>query len=118
MLYRDMMVLQAWFSPAFPIGAFSYSHGLETAIQEGLVSEKASLTRWISYLLTDGSGWNDSLFLKAAYEKSEGANDLCLSFCSSKERYKETIELGAAFTRSVNSSYKICLLYTSDAADE
>ena len=56
MLYRDMMVLQAWFSPAFPIGAFSYSHGLETAIQEGLVSEKASLTRWISYLLTDGSG--------------------------------------------------------------
>ena len=54
MLYRDMMVLQAWFSPAFPIGAFSYSHGLETAIQEGLVSEKASLTRWISYLLTDG----------------------------------------------------------------
>ena len=109
MLYRDMMVLQAWFSPAFPIGAFSYSHGLETAIQEGLVSEKASLTRWISYLLTDGSGWNDSLFLKAAYEKSEGANDLCLSFCSSEERYKETIELGAAFTRSVNSSYEMKL---------
>ena len=109
MLYRDMMVLQAWFSPAFPIGAFSYSHGLETAIQEGLVSEKASLTRWISYLLTDGSGWNDSLFLKAAYEKSEGANDLCISFCSSEERYKETIELGAAFTRSVNSSYKMKL---------
>ena len=109
MLYRDMMVLQAWFSPAFPIGAFSYSHGLETAIQEGLVSEKASLTRWISYLLTDGSGWNDSLFLKAAYEKNEGANDLCLSFCSSEERYKETIELGAAFTRSVNSSYKMKL---------
>ena len=42
-------------------------------------------------------------------EKSEGANDLCLSFCSSKERYKETIELGAAFTRSVNSSYKMKL---------
>ena len=109
MLYRDMMVLQAWFSPAFPIGAFSYSHGLETAIQKGLVSEKASLIRWISYLLTDGSGWNDSLFLKAAYEKSEGVNDLCLSFCSSKERYKETIELGAAFSRSVNSSYNMKL---------
>ena len=49
------------------------------------------------------------IFLKAAYEKNEGANDLCLSFCSSKERYKETIELGAAFTRSVNSSYKMKL---------
>ena len=85
MLYRDMMVLQAWFSPAFPIGAFSYSHGLETAIQEGLVSEKASLTRWISYLLTDGSGWNDSLFLKAAYEKNEGAND-CLLYTSPSPR--------------------------------
>ena len=36
---RDMMVLQAWFSPAFPTGAFSYSHGLETAIHEGLVTD-------------------------------------------------------------------------------
>ena len=103
--YHDMMVLQAWFSPAFPTGAFSYSHGLETAIQEALVSDKDSLTEWIACLLTYGSGWNDCLFLKAAYEMGDEVNDLCLSFCTGEERYRETVELGAAFTRSVNISY-------------
>ena len=103
--YHDMMVLQAWFSPAFPIGAFSYSHGIETAIQEAMISEKDSLTEWIACLLTYGSGWNDCLFLKAAFEMGEGVNDLCLSICTGEERYRETVELGAAFTRSVNTSY-------------
>ena len=79
------MVLQAWFSPAFPTGAFSYSHGLEAAIQHGLVSDKDSLTRWISCLLTSGSGWNDGLFLKAAYEGISDVNSLCLALCSSRE---------------------------------
>ena len=99
------MVLQAWFSPAFPTGAFSYSHGLEAAIQHGLVSDKDSLTRWISCLLTSGSGWNDGLFLKAAYEGISDVNSLCLALCSSKERYQETIELGKSFSRAVNCSY-------------
>ena len=31
-LYR----LLAWMSPAYPVGAFSYSHGLETAVEEEL----------------------------------------------------------------------------------
>lgn len=99
------MVLQAWFSPAFPTGAFSYSHGLEAAIQHGLVADKDSLTRWISCLLTNGSGWNDGLFLKAAYEGISDVNSLCLALCSSKERYQETIELGKSFSRAVNRSY-------------
>ena len=99
------MVLQAWFSPAFPTGAFSYSHGLEAAIQHGLVSDKDSLTRWISCLLTSGSGWNDGLILKAAYEGISDVNSLCLALCSSKERYQEIIELGKSFSRAVNGSY-------------
>ena len=103
--HNDIMVLQAWFSPAFPTGAFSYSHGLEAAIQHGLVSDKDSLTRWISCLLTSGSGWNDGLFLKAAYEGISDVNSLCLALCSSRERYQETIELGKSFSRAVNCSY-------------
>lgn len=103
--YRDMMILQAWFSPAFPTGAFSYSHGLETAIQDGLVSDAASLTSWISYLLAHGSGRNDALFIKAAYDGNEDANALCLALCAGKERWLETLELGQAFCRVVNASY-------------
>lgn len=103
--YRDMMLLQTWFSPAFPTGAFSYSHGLETAIQDGLVTDAASLTSWISCLLAHGSGRNDALFIKAAYEGDDGANALCLALCAGKERWQETRELGQAFCRVVNASH-------------
>jgi len=103
---RDMMILQAWFSPAFPIGAYSYSHGLETAIQYGLITDEVSLQSWISTLLLYGSGRNDGLFIKAAYEAEEEANALCLALCASKERWQETTELGQAFSRVANTSYQ------------
>lgn len=103
---RDMMVLQAWFSPAFPTGAFSYSHGLETAIHEGLVIDALSLRSWISTLLLHGSGRNDGLFIKAAYEGDEEANALCIALCASKERSQETRELGQAFSQIVNANYQ------------
>ena len=103
---RDMMILQAWFSPAFPIGAYSYSHGLETAIQDGLITDEVSLQSWISTLLLYGSGRNDGLFIKAAYEAEEEANALCLALCTSKERWRETTELGQAFSRVANTSYQ------------
>ena len=103
---RDMMILQAWFSPAFPIGAYSYSHGLETAIQDGLITDEVSLQSYISTLLLYGSGRNDGLFIKAAYEAEEEANALCLALCASKERWQETTELGQAFSRVANTSYQ------------
>ena len=38
-LYR----LMAWLSPAYPVGAFSYSHGVETAVEEGFIKDRVSL---------------------------------------------------------------------------
>ena len=104
-----MMILQAWFSPAFPTGAFSYSHGMESAIQDKLVTDAISLKSWIALLLSHGSGRNDGLFLKAAYEDVAEANKLCLALCGSKERLCETTELGQAFSRVVNASYNVKL---------
>ena len=103
---RDIMILQSWFSPAFPIGAFSYSHGLETAIQDGLITDEVSLRSWISTLLSYGSGRNDGIFIKETYKGEEGTNVLCLALCTSKERWQETTELGQAFGRVVNTSYQ------------
>ena len=103
---RDMMILQAWFSPAFPTGAFSYSHGVETAIQGGLITDGQSLQSWIATLLRHGSGRTDLLFIKAAYEGEQEANALCLALCASKERLQETTELGQAFSRVANTSYQ------------
>tara|TARA_B100001057_G_scaffold458475_2_gene507767 strand:+ start:97 stop:714 length:618 start_codon:yes stop_codon:yes gene_type:complete len=104
-----MMTLQTWFSPTFPTGAFSYSHGMESAIQDNLVKDASSLQSWIDLLLNHGSGRNDGLFLKAAYEGVDEANGLCLALCGSKERLRETMELGQAFSRVVRASYDVKL---------
>ena len=104
-LSQDIMVLQSWFSPAFPIGAFSYSHGLETAIQQGQVADNASLAAWIDCLLRFGGGWNDALFIKLVYDEGPAINTLCLALSSSSEREQETTELGRSFVRTLNASY-------------
>ena len=107
--YRDMMILQAWFSPAFPTGAFSYSHGLETAIQNGMIYDEKTLQDWIAALLSHGSGWNDALMIKAAYEGEAGVNALSLKLSAGRERLQETAELGQAFIRAVNASHGVGL---------
>src|SRR6202008_259156 len=58
-LYR----LMTWLSPAFPVGAFSYSSGIEWAVEAGDVIDAASLRDWLSAMLTDGPGLCDSIFL-------------------------------------------------------
>jgi len=61
------LTLQTWMSAAFPTGAFSCSHGLETAIADGRIDNASSCHDWIAGIMQYGSGWNDSLFLCAAY---------------------------------------------------
>ncbi|WP_299428041.1 urease accessory protein UreF [uncultured Shimia sp.] len=97
----DILTLTQWFSPAFPVGAFTYSHGLEWAIDAGEVVNPEQVVMWITDVLQHGAGWNDSLFIGAAYSVS--ADDLCeidalnCAFAASAERLKETRLQGAAF---------------------
>ena len=65
--------LQAWLSPSFPIGAFSYSHGIEYAVEAGLVRDAASLREWLAVALEQGAGRTDALLLAAAYHAIEEA---------------------------------------------
>src|SRR6187402_1146288 len=58
-LYR----LMTWLSPSFPVGAFSYSSGIEWAVEAGDITDAASLKDWLSSMLTDGSGFCDGIFL-------------------------------------------------------
>ena len=62
-LYR----LLAWLSPAYPIGAFSYSHGVETAVEEGFIKDRASLAGWLQSVLADGTGRVDGALFAAAW---------------------------------------------------
>jgi urease accessory protein len=59
--------LFAWLSPAMPVGAYSYSHGLESAVEAGRVAEAAALRAYIDTVLRHGSGRQDALWLRAAY---------------------------------------------------
>ena len=62
-LYR----LLAWLSPAYPIGAFSYSHGIETAVEEGFIRDRVSLETWLRSVLLQGTGAIDGALFAAAW---------------------------------------------------
>ena len=59
--------LQSWLSPNFPNGAYSYSHGLERAVEAGYVYDRASLVDWLDADLCHGSGRNEAIFFSEAY---------------------------------------------------
>jgi urease accessory protein len=100
-----LLRLMTWLSPAFPVGAFGWSHGLEAAIAEGLVRDAESARGWIAALIGRGSGWNDLVLFASAYraamEQDEAAvaevGDLALALAGSAERRAETAALGEAF---------------------
>jgi urease accessory protein len=69
-LYR----LMAWLSPAYPIGGFSYSHGVETAVEEGFIINRASLVVWLQTVLGAGTGRVDGALFAAAWRAAEIRN--------------------------------------------
>src|ERR1700747_3852699 len=50
-LYR----LMTWLSPAFPVGAFSYSSGIEWGVAAGDITDAASLRDWLAVMLAGGA---------------------------------------------------------------
>jgi urease accessory protein len=66
-LYR----LLAWLSPAYPIGGFSYSHGVETAIEEGFIVNRPSLVAWLQTVLAAGTGRVDGALFAVAWRAAE-----------------------------------------------
>ena len=62
-----LLRLQSWLSPAFPTGAYSYSHGLEWAVEAGYISDRKSLVDWLDADLCYGSGRNEAIFFSEAY---------------------------------------------------
>jgi len=100
-LYR----LQAWLSPSFPVGAFSYSGGLEWAVEVGDVTDADTLRRWIGVVIAEGGGLCDAVFFAAAHRAVTNEDgralgevaELAAAFAPSKERHLETTAQGDAF---------------------
>lgn len=104
-----LLRLMAWMSPAFPVGGFSYSGGLEKAVEDGRVRNATELSGWVETLLLHGSLWNDAVFLAQAWRCSQDAlalsetADLGRALAGSAERYRETVLLGDAFVSAAGA---------------
>ncbi len=108
-LYR----LMTWLSPAFPVGAFSYSSGIEWAVEAGDIVDLTTLQDWLSVMLTDGPGFCDAVFLAHAHRAASAADnatlrdvaELAAAFAPARERHLETAAQGRAFIEIARAAW-------------
>lgn len=104
-----LLRLMAWLSPSFPVGGFSYSHGLERAVHDGLVADSKDLAAWLETLVEMGSGWNDAVLFAESWRRARQAGDLdeiaalAEALAGSRERHTETMLQGAAFLKAASA---------------
>jgi urease accessory protein len=106
--------LLAWTSPSFPIGAFSYSHGLEAAVAAGTVHDRASLEAWTCAMVRHGSGRIDADLLRDAYRAAAARDAAAIATVNRRgAAYRATAELalesaqqGAAFVAAYDAAWR------------
>jgi urease accessory protein len=103
---KDFLTALQWLSPAFPIGSFAYSHGLEWAISAGHVTQEAELLEWVRDLVQFGSGRNDAFLVSLGYQAHDiqalrDLNAHALALSASRERQAETVFQGQAFVKTL-----------------
>jgi urease accessory protein len=105
----DLQKLLTWLSPAFPVGAFAWSAGLETAIVERRLHDRASVEAWIAGNLAHGGIRTDAILLAHAWRGADDAQalrelaDLCLALTPARERHDETTITGDAFATAAKA---------------
>ncbi|MCC2098876.1 MAG: urease accessory protein UreF [Hyphomicrobiales bacterium] len=125
---RAQIALQAWLSPAYPVGAYAYSHGLETAIEKGAVSNAGNLEGWLDDILHHGSGWNDALLIAEAFRLADASKKeadagaladlarLASAITGTAELQQESLQQGQAFLEVTRKAWPHPLLDTLTAA--
>ncbi len=105
--------LMTWLSPAFPVGAFTYSHGLEWAVEDGTVTSAAMLSEWLFQILRHGAGRSDAILLVAAFRAAADGRaedlleiaELAYALQPSKERRLESGAQGRAFATAIADTW-------------
>ncbi len=113
-LYR----LMTWLSPSFPVGAFSYSSGIEWAVEAGDIGNAADLRGWLASMLADGPGFCDGVFLAHAHRAASsdddaglrGVAELAAALVPSRERHLETSAQGRAFVEIARAAWNCASL--------
>lgn len=108
---EGLLKLAAWTSPSFPVGAFAYSHGLEWAVEAGLVTDAESLLAWAAHLIAAGAPRQDAVLLARAYRQVDDGSalletaELAAALKGTAELAQETVVQGGAFLRTVRAAW-------------
>lgn len=102
------LTLVQWLSAGFPVGAFSYSHGLERAVHDEDLHDAPGFSDWLHDVLAHGTGRNDAILLSEAHrtencDRLRDLDALARAMCPSRERLMETDLQGAAFCKTVSA---------------
>lgn len=108
-----LLKLLTFLSPAFPIGAFSYSHGIEWAIDSGSIRNADALRAWLTDVLQVGSAWADAVIFTEAFRAAAAADlprlqavaELASALSPSCERHLESTAQGHAFLETISVSW-------------
>ena len=108
-LYR----LMTWLSPQFPIGSYTYSHGIEQAVEAGYVTNAASALAWIEDVASHGAGRSDAILLHHAHAAAMAADaarlaevaELAAALQPSAELALESQSQGRAFLDTIAKSW-------------
>ncbi len=113
-LYR----LMAWLSPAYPVGAFSYSSGIEWAVEAGDIKDAETLRGWLALMLEKGGGFCDAVLFAHAHRAATSGDGNALravaehaaALAPTKERHLETTAQGAAFVEATRAAWPCAAL--------
>jgi urease accessory protein len=108
-LYR----LMTWLSPSYPVGAFSYSSGLEWAVECGDIASADIMRSWLAVMMTDGAGFCDGVLFAHAHRAVQSgaaaelraAAELAVAFAPARERFLETTAQGRAFVDATRAAW-------------
>ena len=109
----SILRLMTWFSPSYPVGAYTYSHGLETGVANGDIKDVDTAYDWLETIITSGAGKSDVIFLNEAYnailnndhDALAQAAEMSAAFCSSQEIELESTAQGRAFISVTEQSW-------------
>ncbi|MDB5413884.1 MAG: urease accessory protein UreF [Rubritepida sp.] len=106
----DLYRLMAWTSPAYPVGGFSYSHGIEMAVEEGRITDRAALLRYIESVLRSGAGRVDAVLFAHAHRATDDAAldeiaELAAAWRGTAETALEATQQGGSFASVTVSAW-------------
>ena len=108
-----LLKLMTWLSPSFPVGAYAYSHGLEMAVEDGLVTDPETLSNWLEGILIYGAGKTDGILSSETWRAAADHNPAHLAAVAewaralrpTSEMALESNAQGAAFLEAVSSAW-------------